>query len=59
MLLEQWTPLALDLHAKFGIDVASGILSERTWDWFEDRVLALVGQGGYLDRALGITTSTT
>lgn len=56
MLLEQWTAITIDLHATFGIDVASGILRQRTWWWFEDRVIALIGRGGALDRALKVTS---
>lgn len=56
MLLERWTAITIDLHAVFGVDVASGILSERTWAWFEDRVIALIGRGGALDRALKVTS---
>ncbi|QDH47619.1 tail assembly chaperone [Gordonia phage Madeline] len=44
-ILEQWVFLAHDLFEVYGIDVESGILRERPWKWFEDKVIDLLFRG--------------
>lgn len=44
-ILEQWVFLAHDLLEVYGIDVGSGILRERTWKWFEDKVVDMLFRG--------------
>lgn len=44
-LLEQWTIITLDFHEVFGVDMASGILRDRTWRWFEDHLRDLLVRG--------------
>ncbi|AYQ99157.1 tail assembly chaperone [Gordonia phage Bialota] len=44
-ILEQWVFLAHDLLEVYGIDVESGILRERTWKWFEDKVIDMLFRG--------------
>ncbi|QFP97046.1 tail assembly chaperone [Gordonia phage Suerte] len=48
-LLEQWTPLTLDLHEVFGVDVESGVLQDRTWRWLENRIRDLLFRGPRLN----------
>ena len=44
-ILDQWVSVTHDLHEVYGIDVESGILRERTWKWFEDKVIDLLVRG--------------
>ncbi|QFG13451.1 tail assembly chaperone [Gordonia phage Powerball] len=48
-LLEQWTPITLDLHEVFGVDVESGVLQDRTWRWLENRIRDLLFRGPRLN----------
>ncbi|MFJ8992616.1 hypothetical protein ACIRQH_19745 [Streptomyces sp. NPDC102279] len=50
MLLGLWPLIEADLHSEYGIDVGDGILRERTWRWFQARVLGLLSADSRLRR---------
>ncbi|WP_199219509.1 hypothetical protein [Corynebacterium liangguodongii] len=51
-LLDQWALIECDLHEKFGVDVESGILRERTWRWLNLRINDLITQPSRLRTAV-------
>ena len=57
-ILDNWDSVETDLHERFGIDVESGILHQRTWRWMRIRINDLIDQPSRLRRALGLTTET-
>jgi len=58
-ILNNWISVETDLHERFGIDVESGILHQRTWRWLKLRINDLIDQPTRLRKALGLTTETT
>lgn len=57
-VLDNWTAVENDLHERFGIDVESGILHQRTWRWMRIRINDLIDQPSRLRKALGLTVET-
>lgn len=55
-ILEQWVSVTHDLHEVYGIDVESGILRERTWKWFEDKITDLLLRGPRLSVWMNVKT---
>ncbi|MDT0306132.1 hypothetical protein RM780_04035 [Streptomyces sp. DSM 44917] len=41
-LLAAWELIEADLHAEYGVDIASGVLRKRTWRWLRLRIIALL-----------------
>lgn len=41
-VLSRWNLVEIDLHERFGIDVESGVLTDRTWRWLLVRILGLI-----------------
>ena len=57
-ILERWLMVELDLHELYGIDVHSGILTQRPWHWLETRVIDLLGRGPRLSAWMIHRTAT-
>lgn len=58
-ILDNWIAIECDLHDRFGIDVESGILTQRTWRWLCLRIQDLINQPSRLRQALQLTSETT
>ncbi|MGH8881169.1 MAG: hypothetical protein ACRD0P_28095, partial [Stackebrandtia sp.] len=41
-ILEAWDLVECDLHSHYGIDTASGVLDERSWEWLRRRITGLL-----------------
>lgn len=58
-ILNAWPAITLDLHETFGIDVESGVLTQRTWWWLQDRIFDLIDRPSRLRSALNIPATVT
>lgn len=58
-VLNQWSAIECDLHEKYGVDVESGVLTQRTWRWLETRIFDLINTPSRLRTALNLTSETT
>ena len=51
-ILHHWDLIELDLHDRFGVDVESGVLRERSGRWLRLRILGLLSADTRLWRAM-------
>jgi non-canonical (house-cleaning) NTP pyrophosphatase len=58
-VLNAWAAIECDLHEKYGVDVESGVLRQRSWRWLETRIFDLINQPSRLRTALNLTSETT
>jgi len=52
LVFEHWHLIEPDLHSEYGIDTASGILTDRSWKWLRTRVLGLLTCESRIQRKL-------
>ena len=58
-VLTAWSAIECDLHEKYGVDVESGVLRQRSWRWLEVRIISLINSPSRLRTALNLTSETT
>ena len=56
-MLSRWDAVETDFQAFYHIDLAGGILNDRTWRWFRIRLVRLLAEETQLARDLGLRDS--
>lgn len=41
-MLKHWAAIVGDFQEFYGLDLSSGVLAERSWHWFADRITGLL-----------------